>query len=468
MPIADLTRHNPFEIDRRQEIAAAGALGQSLGNALEKFPEAARRAEERALRDEEREFQLRERNIAIADREKKREDETFGELNQAASSTGPLGAQMSKLAFDDKKKFVELTTELDDVNTSSERRAEIRNEMGIIGGRAKSIASMVNKVNENAQSWDAIRTENGISDATPPGIRDFMMDIINRENEGGYHIIVDEETGKEKFIGETSNGYPVDFFVEDVANGTNTFRAIPKMEKNEMLDNLVKEIPLQSKVIQNSYGLAQYNDSELAGKEAAKLIMGRLDNEEQYRGIAADYGFGFEELEAIKGGLGSDTVIEEGAIDQDTGKPIDIDGDGVVSSEEELKGYLANRLLQDVSSRIPTGFKQLNTDRYKQNLKNEQTGQKPSNVARTQEFLKIASNPDSVDRFKGKKIPSGTIQKIQHKNGKVQVILAGSKKGNVKGNEFDLNDPDQYAAFTEYMGYDPNVANQTLISTLKR
>ena len=384
MAIADITNVNPYSVDRRSNIQAAQSAGAAIGAGLESFGEIYEKAEKRRKDDEDRKFLNEERHRDLLNREKKSETETFGEFNQATAKTGAIGVQFQTLAADDKSAFVELSTELQNSKTSKERRSEIREQMGQIGNRAKNIAGALNKLNENASSWDSIRTEKGISDATPPATRDFMMDLINRENEDGYQVILDEETGKEKFIGETSNGYPIDFFVEDVANGTNTFRAIPKVDKNEVLDNILSEVPVKVKQIENAYGLAQENDSELMGKEAAKVIMGRLDNEEQFRSLASGYGFGYEELQGLEEvGIPLDPNLSE-----EEAAEIDKDGDGFLNNQDELKGYLANRMLHDLSDRLPQGFKQINTSRYTQELNQEFSD--PSKEGNTPAAIKTA------------------------------------------------------------------------------
>ena len=484
MAIADITNVNPYSVDRRANIQAAQSAGAAIGAGLESFGEIYEKAEKRRKDDEDRKFLNEERHRDLLNREKKSETETFGEFNQATAKTGAIGVQFQTLAADDKSAFVELSTELQNSKTSKERRSEIREQMGQIGNRAKNIAGALNKLNENASSWDSIRTEKGISDATPPATRDFMMDLINRENEDGYQVILDEETGKEKFIGETSNGYPIDFFVEDVANGTNTFRAIPKVDKNEVLDNILSEVPVKVKQIENAYGLAQENDSELMGKEAAKVIMGRLDNEEQFRSLASGYGFGYEELQGLEEvGIPLDPNLSE-----EEAAEIDKDGDGFINNQDELKGYLANRMLHDLSDRLPQGFKQVNTSKYSHDLnqrtadakqaKAEQTAKDTAQnkaqgvVAQVGKLRQIGQSGDIsyLQQFKGQKTGAGAIIDVQQdpdQQGSVAINTGSSSSP--KWLKFDLtNQSDVKALQSTLSGGSPEDIDQAYGTTDER
>ena len=460
MAINSITNVNPYEVDRRANIQAAQNAGQSIGSGIQALGEISTKAEARRKADEDRAYLNEERHRAILDREQKRDTETFGELNQATAKSGAIGKQFQKLAADDKSLFVDLTSELEDSGTSRERRAEIREQMGVIGGRAKNIAGSLTKLNENAASWDAIRTDKGISDATPPAARDFMMDLINRDNEDGYSIVVDEASGKEKFVGKTSGGHDIDFFVEDVAQGTNVFRAIPKASKDEILGNILKEVPEEVKTIDNAYGAAQQNDTEAMGKQAASVIMKRLDNEEQYRSLASVYGFGYEELQGLEeGGVPLDPNLSE-----EDAAAIDKDGDGYINNQDELKGYLANRMLHDLSDRIPNGFKQINTNKYNADIQRETAEIKQENKSEVEHQEELKKNSQSAvdltDAFSsGNYEALGVISK-KLEDGKVGIIRNGKKF------KFDPTTPEGQRGAAKFLQIDYNIIQnrQSLIS----
>ena len=484
MAINSITNVNPYAVDRRANIQAAQSAGQSIGSGIEALGDIKSKAEARKQADEDRVFKNEERHRDLLDREQRRDTETFGELNQATSNSGAIGRQFQQLAADDKAAFVELTSKLQDSSTSKEERSEIREQMGMIGNRAKTIASGLSKLNENAASWDKIRTTNGISDATPPAARDFMMDLINRENEDRYEIYTDEN-GKEKFKGTTSNGHEIDFFVDDVANGTNVFRAIPKANKEDILDGIRKEVPDQLKTIDNAYGLAQQNDTEAMGQQAGKVIMERLNNEDQYRSLASVYGFGYEELQGLDEGIRVGTIpgLEQEDIDQ-----FDEDNDGSINSQDELKGYLANRMLQDLSDRIPNNFKQINSTKYTHTL-NQQTADakqaKADNkakeaaqnkaqgvVAQVGKLRQIGQSGDLgyLDQFKGQKTDAGAIIDIQQdpkKKGSV-AINTGTEK-TPKWITYDLtNQNDVTALQSTLSGGSPGDVGQAYATTDER
>lgn len=382
MALADLTNHNPFQIDRSANIRAAQSFGDSIGAGINQFVAARDKAEERRRLDEERKEVKRQANLEIEAREQTKATDTFGSLIEESSNTGAIGQGLQELAYQDKKTFIEYAKKIREPGTTDEQRAEYRTQMDQLGQRAKTTASALNKLNENADAWNQLIQTEGISDATPKPIREFMQDIIKRENEDGYQVI--DEDGRTKLVGTTSEGSPVDFYLDEVAGGANSFRAIPKFNKDDYIQGLVESIPQEVEVVENEYGLAQQNNAKLMGEKAATAVMDSLKGEDTFRAISADYGFDYNDLELLDSGEGLplDTSLSEEEIAK-----IDKDGDGFITNRDELQGYLANQLLVDLSEQLPTGFKQVDTSKYKQDIQQTGPGAKTTPAAvRTANF----------------------------------------------------------------------------------
>ena len=465
MALANLTSHNPFEIDRSANIQASKSFGDSIGAGISQFTSALEKREERRRLDDERKEEKRLKNLDIEEREQTKATEQFGNLLESTAGSGAIATSLNGMAIENKKRFIEASREIREPGTSEERRAELRSEMDNLGNQAKSTAKAFSALQENASAWNDIVATEGISDATPKPIREFMQDIIKRENQDGY-TITSSEDGRLKFTGETSEGSPVDFYLDEVAEGANTFRAIPKFKRDDYIQGLVESIPKEVEVIENEYGLAQQNNSKLMGEKAATAIMDTLNGQESFRAISADFGFDYDDIENLNAGtpLAFENLSEEEIAE------LDKDGDGVITNEDELKGYLANQLLADLSEQLPTGFKQVNTAKYQSQIRQEESANTQAQkqaaaelkakkdaeikTAETGQFLNQISNPKQIGQFVGTKTNLGTIQKIQNKDGKVQIAFQGHTKQKPKLQQFDLSDPAQMTAFSELMGYD--------------
>ena len=349
MALANITNVNPYRVDRSANVRAAAQAGASIGSGLTQFAGALEKAEERRRLDAERKEAERLENLDIEEREHKKATDTFGSLIETTTNNGLIGQQLQNMAFEDKKSFISHQKKMRKPGVTNEERAALREDMDRIANRAKTTASAFTKLQQNADAWNTLSNTEGISNATPRNIRDFMQDIISRENQDGYQVV--DEEGRTKLVGKTSGGYDVDFYLDEIAAGANEFRAVPKFNKDDYIDKLIQDIPQEVKVIENEYGLAQQNDAELMGEKAATAIMDTLTGEDTFRAVAADYGFGYDKMELLDAGEG---LPLDGSLTEEEIAKIDTNGDGYVTDQNELKSYLACLLYTSPSPRDAT------------------------------------------------------------------------------------------------------------------
>ena len=464
MALANITNVNPYRVDRSANVRAAAQAGASIGSGLTQFAGALEKAEERRRLDAERKEAERLENLDIEEREHKKATDTFGSLIETTTNNGLIGQQLQNMAFEDKKSFISHQKKMRKPGVSNEERAKLREDMDRIANRAKTTASAFTKLQQNADAWNTLSNTEGISNATPRNIRDFMQDIISRENQDGYQVV--DEEGRTKLVGKTSGGYDVDFYLDEIAAGANEFRAVPKFNKDDYIDKLIQDIPQEVKVIENEYGLAQQNDAELMGEKAATAIMDTLTGEDTFRAVAADYGFGYDKMELLDAGEG---LPLDGSLTEEEIAKIDTNGDGYVTDQNELKSYLANQLLLDLGDKLPSGFKQINTAQYSQDIRSEAQAETDArnqaikeanakkeaeiNQAKASTFMAVANDPKRIQEFKSRKTSAGVIQGIKNEDGKITVVFQGHTKRAPKGQKFDLNNPAELVAFGELMGY---------------
>ena len=187
-----------------------------------------------------------------------------------------------------------------------------------------------------------------------PAVREFMIDLVDPNTpKDQYQIVTDPETGQLKYQGETTSGHPVDFFLDDVANGDNAFAAIPKVDMPKIVSDLTKGLKADMKQEKREDGsvVASTNWGSLSNQLNARMDE-LLTDETQFRAIAAGEGFGWDAFEAVKNyGETGVPYVEVGA----DGEPI-LDADGnpkEYTSFEDIKKELKQDLLQKIETIMP-------------------------------------------------------------------------------------------------------------------
>ncbi len=434
MALVDLTNVNPYagqvEAQRRLNETNAKVWG-NLTNQISQGIQAgiARRNA------------LEERNRAQRDREYALAAEATGKLVQAKTGTKYTDMQLQQVGRQFKQEYYDAVKTYENSDKGDEARAAFEEAKQTSLGSARTIGASIDQLGTAMDAFKEQARVEGISDAVNPSIRQFFADLNDPETPADqYQIIKDPETGQLKYQGTTSEGQPVDFFLDDLANGENSFAPQAKPDMPSVIMNLTKGLDAAVKQEKRDNGVVEVTDWNSVDQALTSRINTLFDDDTNFRQMASGLGYGFEEVESVL-----------------AGEPVSVDPDGPggnepyeVSSIEDLKKAMAEELKMQVESTTAHKEKWVvgddpNTAEAREFQRQQIETQAVNTVTQTNsailanDFSAYENKPATMKGLKG------NIAKVETlPSGKVQITIRSGQKGGAK-QAFEPNDPQLYA-----------------------
>ena len=423
MALIDLTKVDPYgpqvEAQARAQQASANmwtSISQQISQGIQA--------------GQKRRAALEERNMAIRDREYALANQATDKLVQAKSNHKYTDQQLQQVGQKFKQEFYDAVKEYEQSDKGDEARQKFETVKQRSLGSARTLGDSIDKLGESMDAFMDQAKNGGISDSMNPAVRSFFADLNNPELPADhYQIVTDEATGQLKYQGKTSDGHPVDFFLEDIANGENQFAPVAKVDMPKLVQNLMQGVPDITKKVKQDWGTAEVTDWGTIGDTLSGRMDDMFKDEDNFRSIAAGLGYGYEELEKAKNG-------EAFADEQEEGEEI--------NSIDTLKDAVKRELLQQMEVLIPH---KNNTIQINQQ---EQANQEviTQSVNQAQGFQEVLGGNDFT-QFENKQATvkglKGNIHTVENKNGKVTIKVRSGQKGGAQ-KTFDTTDPKQLAS----------------------
>ncbi len=429
MALVDLTNVNPYEgqveAQRRLDETNAKVWGNLTNQISQSIQAGITRRQALNARNQE----LRDREYALA-------NEATGKLVQANTSNKYTDMQLQQVGRQFKQEYYDAVKTYQDSDKSDEARQTFEEAKQASLGAARTINGSLESLGTSMEAFKQQIKNGGISDSMDPAVRSFFADLNSPDvDPSQYQIIKDPETGALKYSGETSDGYPVDFFLEDIANGENQFSPIPKTNMPEVVQNLTQGLSNIVKQEERDWGVVQATDWSTAGSVLSSRIDDLVKETDNFRGLAAGLGYGYEELEMAANG--------EPFTDQD-GREI--------TNEDDLKKAIKLELMQQVEAFTPHQEQTLSVKEQKEvEAKNDIT----SAISAV-----TSEDPAAFDQYLNKAvILQGAKANIHSfvRNGNKITIIGRSGKNKIS-QEFDLSDPNSSVLFQSIItGQDYNL-----------
>ena len=458
MALVNLTNVNPYEVDRRQNIAASAALGQNISQGLQSI--AGGFAKAKAKADEEAK-KLKEEQVENNKKLSKNLTENFGDLNQTLEDNNFMQETFIKDGQQTMKDYTELYNQLENPDNTPEDVARITASMDSLKARGENLNSALTNLETTTSSIKEMIANNTVSPGTDPSIVSFVTEMDDPELKKNYTLDTDEE-GNRYIVGKTQGGEDIKLSIDKLASGENQLRVLPDKPLHDFTKG-VADIVLKDPVMEvgtNEIGLEKHVNAAAAGKIAGAEVTNILKDETSFRQIASGYGFGYNKIKALQEG----GAIEEGFDEAgESGPNEDVDLSDGINSEEELKGYLANMMVMEVGSdpRITEVTEQVDHSIYKQNLidaKNAEIKAEQDEILKQKQIAKdniklsrVNNIQNSVSdkgdfkylkQFESQKTVNGQnilqIKKNKDNPNLVEIIYEGHTKNSPKFDKFDL------------------------------
>ncbi len=313
--LADLTNVNPYEGQVRaaqQQAQTSSAIYQDV---FGKINQGIQLGVQRRADAEARNMQIRDREYALINKE-------TDQLVQPQTNNKYTDLQLQQLGQEFKQDYYAAVKQYEQSDKGDEARQSFEQSKQKALQSARTISGSLDAL---GAQMDAFRTQynnGGISDAVNPAIRDFFADLqdpaVASDN---FQIVEDPDTGELKYMGQTSNGHEVNFFLDDIANGTNQFTPLPKANMPDVMMNLMNGIDQIKKQEARENGtVVSATDWEKTGVALNGRLESLLTDETNFRSIAAGLGYDYQEFEAAKaseGGLdGLKAEVKQELLDQ--------------------------------------------------------------------------------------------------------------------------------------------------------
>jgi len=297
MALIDLTNVNPWAQELDAQRRSNAIRQQAFSSAFDSIQAGLARS---AARREALEAQ----NMAFRDQEYALINRATDNLVQAGTNSKVTDVQLQSTGQAIKKEYYDAVKAYQDSDKGDEARQAFEQAKQKALGSARTISGALDKLTAATTTFENAWNTGGISDAMNPGVRQFMIDLVNPETDPQqFQIVTDPETGRLKYQGETTGGHPVDFFLDDIANGDNVFAPIPKADMPKIVQNLTQGLKadMVQERLENGAIVSKTNWDSLGTQLDARMDQ-LLTEEGNFRAIAAGEGFGWDAFNAVKNG----------------------------------------------------------------------------------------------------------------------------------------------------------------------
>ena len=106
---------------------------------------------------------------------------------------------------------------------------------------------------------NAYKTDD-ISDATDPAIRNFFADLNDPNLDPDKYQIQPDENGDLRYVDSATGGEEVNFSLEDIANGNNSFQPIAKADMPTLVTSLTKGLSQAVREEKRDWGVVEVTD----------------------------------------------------------------------------------------------------------------------------------------------------------------------------------------------------------------
>ena len=325
---------------------------------------------------------------------------------------------------------------------------------------ARVVNGSIDKLDAQVEVFRKAAAEGKISDATDPAIRDFMADLQDKNlDPEKFQIVPDEQTGALRYVGTTTNGFPVDFSLDDIANGENGFNAVAKPDMAKTIQNLMKDVTNIKKETKTNWGVAEVTDWDAMGQALDGRLDEMLSDDNMFKSIAAEEGFGFEAFQSVANGEPFVSTMTT-----DDGKEVEF----TYESLEDIKEEVKKDIMRKVESITPHEEKPIIDNR--QTLEDKAKEEAIAGVTTAFSTAVQAKDPAAFNAFLNKPIvlqgAKANIHSFEMKGNKITVIGRSGKDKITK--EFDLsNANDLYLFQSTITGQDYNLIKKSAIDSLK-
>ncbi len=454
MALVDLTNVNPYagQVEAQRRLDETNAqVWSNLTNKISQGIQAgiARRQE---LDNETREQRDREFKLA---------NESTSKLVQANTGTKYTDVQLQQVGRQFKQEYYDAVKTYENSDKGDEARDAFEEAKQASLGSARTIGASIDALSTSMDAFKEQAKVNGISNAMDPAIRAFFADLNDPATRPEQYQIVKDDQGRLKYQGTTSptesnpKGYPVDFFLEDLANGENEFAPQGKEDMPSVIQTLTKGLDAAVKQEKREHGVVEVTDWNSVDQALTSRINELFDDDTNFRQMAAGLGYGYNQVE---------TVI--------AGEPlmVDPDGDGPgqpyeVKDIEGLKDAMAQELKMQVESTTAHKEKWIagaDPDSQVQAYNQEQTAARNSAIVST-----ISSGDPGVlnAQLTGKKVSLDGVQANFREaayDDKGNLVITGvvgtGKNAALAEKVYDMADPNAAAQAYILLGMDPGQA----------
>ena len=403
---------------------------------------------------------VQERNQQFRDREYKIISDETAKLYQTHSGNKVTDMQLTQLGDRMKKEYYDAVKNYQ----NSDKGEEAKKEFMMIKDRAINSASVVSGSLDNLTAqmdvWKNLYKTDSVSDANDPLVREFIEDLNDPETPlDKYTIVPDEETGELRYVDAATGGNEVNFSLNDIAEGKNAFLPIERADMSGIVQGLTKDLASAVKQEKTDWGVVEKTDWSAMENVIDSRIDDLLSEDKQFRAIASEMGYDYQDVEQIR--QGQPYTLPSGEVVDDIQ---DLDG---------LKAAMRQELKDGIEKYTPHQEKVLLDTRATEvdKFKAEQDEAVAAEAAQVFEQAVAAKDPAAFNNYLGKPAVLNGLKGLVHSvtpkgKDKVTLTIRSGQKGR-EDRTFDLNNLDDLALFQSTMtGQDYNLIKQANINSL--
>lgn len=434
MAFTDLTRFNPYAGESDASWRRHNQRQQSLQGALS----ALRSSLDASAR---RRDAINAQNQAFRDREYALINTATDQLVQPQSNSKITDVQLQQTGQRMKQEYYDAVKAYQESDKGDEARQEFEQAKQKALTSARTISGALDKLSAQTEAFRQAYNAGGISTAVNPAVREFMADLIDPQTDPNkYQIITDPETQQLKYIDTETGGEKVNFFLDDIANGENQFSPLTKIDMPKQIMDLMTGVANTKKQVENEFGIAEVTDWKAIGTAIDGRLDKLLEDENRFRVIAAEEGFGWDAFELVK-----------------NGQPfIDVDGNEY-ENIDDIKAAVKQDILDNIEEITPHQENQIWTKPEFRQPTLADKAVREENIQKQQELnnsIGVAAKNRDVDFFRTQllgKVP-GVEEIAINKDGKL-IMGKVNASGKVDPTQiFDLNKTGDLFRLTELFG----------------
>ena len=437
MALVDLTNFNPYKGESERSWRRHNANMQAMQNAFNALNQGLQRSADRRAALEAQNQQFRDREYSLI-------NTATDQLVQPQTNSKVTDLQLQQIGQQMKQEYYDAVKTYQNSDKGDEARQAFEQAKQKALSSARTVSGALDNLTAQTTSFEKLWNSGGVSDAMNPAVREFMIDLVDPNTpKDQFQIVTDPETGQLKYQGQTTSGHPVDFFLDDVANGDNAFAAIPKVDMPKVVQDLTKG--LKADMIQE-----KREDGSIIGKtnwgSLGEQLHSRMDvllqDESQFRAIAAGEGFGWDAFNAVKNG--------EVWVDPVDGKEY--------ASFDDIKAELKQDILDKIETVMPHQEEVLFDPNAQPTL--VQQAQTSEAIKKQHDITSSvigAAQKKDIDYFKHNLVGRDGIDNVVIKDGKLVVGKGFGKKFTPTG-AYDLSNQADLFRLTELFGGNRDMA----------